>query len=354
MATSPNSDSALSLADYDYALPPELIARTPVRPRDRSRLLVIDRKQRVWSDSMFGDIARHLRAGDLLVLNDTRVLKARLHGRLERIGRSVEILVTSLVDPSSAKAMLKPGRRIRKGDRIALKEGSLFEVGERRDPELRTLSLIEPSGKRIEDLLEEQGEMPLPPYIRREAEPADETDYQTVYGDKAGAIAAPTAGLHFTKAVFDSLEACGVRSVKLTLYVGIGTFIPVRTENPEHHRMQAERFEIPEATADELNRARLERRRIIAVGTTTTRTLEHVFGKHGRFAPGVGETDLYILPGHRFAAVDGLLTNFHLPRSTLLLLVSAFASRSLVIDAYKHAIQSKYRFYSYGDCTLFL
>lgn len=348
---------ALSLTDFDYDLPSNRIAETPVRPRDRSRLLVVDRKRRNWTDSIFQDLPKHLKRGDLLVLNNTRVLKARIFGVLERTGRSVEILFANPVDRHSWEAMLHPGRRIRQGDRVLLESEEneiVLEVGERQAHGLRILSQTDTSGPAIAGILEERGHLPLPPYIDRAEGPEDATDYQTVYANNAGAIAAPTAGLHFTQDVFDKLEDAGIERVELTLHVGIGTFIPVRTQEPAKHQLKAERFEISEEAAERLNAARAEGRRLIAVGTTTTRTLEYVFARDGRFTAGSGETDLYILPGYRFSAVDGLLTNFHLPRSTLLLLVSAFASRELVFDAYRHAIEHDYRFYSYGDCTLFL
>ena len=344
----------LSLADYDYDLPRNCIAESPVRPRDQSRMLVVDRTHGRWMDSAFEGLATHLKQSDLLVLNNTRVLKARLFGTLERTGRRVEILFTDPIDRRSWQALLHPGRRIREGDRITLKNSIVFEVGVRGAHGLRTLSQVDPSGPTILEILANDGHLPLPPYMERDEGSEDETDYQTVYANRDGAIAAPTAGLHFSDNVFSSLEAAGIQTTELTLHVGIGTFMPVRTDDPTQHQLKAERFEISEAAADRLNEARANGRRIVAVGTTTTRTLEHVFAKHDRFQAGSGQTDLYILPGHRFTAVDGLLTNFHLPRSTLLLLVSAFASRNLVLDAYSHAIDHGYRFYSYGDCTLFL
>ena len=344
----------LSLADFDYDLPSNRIAETPARPRDRSRLLVVNRTRRTWTDSTFELLATHLKQGDLLVLNNTRVLKARLFGTLERTGRSVEILFADPIDRHSWKTLLDRDRRVRAGDRIALRNNVALEVGERGVHGLRTLSMIDASGPTILEILEKDGHLPLPPYMDRDDRPADETDYQAVYANRDGAIAAPTAGLHFSHSVFSSLEAAGIQTAELTLHVGIGTFIPVRTDDPAQHQLKAERFEISESAAEQLNEARAEGRRIIAVGTTTTRTLEHILAKHDRFRAGTGQSDLYILPGHRFAAVDGLLTNFHLPRSTLLLLVSAFASRKLVLDTYQHAIVHGYRFYSYGDCTLFL
>ena len=354
---SSNTDPApvsLSLADYDFDLPADRIAEVPASPRDRSRLLVVDRETGSRTDSHFVKLAEHLRPGDLLVVNNTRVLKARLLGTLERTGRPAEILFANPLSRWSWEGMLHPGRRAREGDRVILEGDCVCEVGPRLEDGLRIITLADRSGPGIEEVLEAHGHVPLPPYIGRKDRAEDELDYQTLYAKEPGAIAAPTAGLHFSDAVFTSLEARGVETVQLTLHVGVGTFIPVRTDNPIDHRIRAERFEISQASAEALNRARAQNRRIIAVGTTTTRALEHVYRKHGRFVHGAGETDLYILPGCKFAAIDGLLTNFHLPRSTLLLLVCAFASRDLVLDSYSHAIDHGYRFYSYGDCSLFV
>ena len=216
------------------------------------------------------------------------------------------------------------------------------------------MRLLELPGTTVEALLERYGQVPLPPYIRRPQTPVDGDDYQTVYASAPGAIAAPTAGLHFTEASLQSLQDAGVEILKITLHVGIGTFIPVRTEDPRKHVLKPERYEVTEYSASRLNAAREARRRIVAVGTTTTRTLESVMERYSRFEPGTGEVDLFILPGHKFKAVDAMLTNFHLPRSTLLMLVSAFADREKILEAYVHAIEQRYRFYSYGDCMLII
>lgn len=345
---------SVKLSDFDYELPPDHIAREPVRPRDASRLLVIDRKTGQWTDSSFVGIATHLRSGDLLVLNNTRVLKARLEGTLERSGRSIEVLLSNPVSGNTWAAMLGPGRRLRDGDRILLEEGAIAVVGERGEYGLRLIELSPPDGISLEDFLERSGHIPLPPYMGRDDTSLDAVDYQTVFARQPGAIAAPTAGLHFSETVLTSLAEHDVETVEITLHVGAGTFIPVRTDDPNEHRLKPERYSIGEGAATRLNAARAARRRIIAVGTTSTRTLEYVFARNGRFVAGEGETDLYILPGYRFGAVEGLVTNFHLPRSTLLLLVSAFASRDIVLEAYRHAVDAGYRFYSYGDCTLFV
>ena len=344
----------LSLGDLDYALPSGSIAPEPVRPRDRSRLLVVEREKGVWTDSLFAALDTHLRPGDVLVLNNTRVLRARVFGTLARTGRPVEVLFAKPIEEDCWEALLRPGRRVRVEDTISFANGQQATVGEETDHGLRRVRLSGPGRTTIAELLETQGLLPLPPYLERPPTAADATDYQTVFGTRSGAIAAPTAGLHFSPEVFGSLRRRGVEVAELTLHVGVGTFAPVRTDNPADHLLKPERYEIPETTARRLDAARSEGRRIIAVGTTTTRTLEYVFAAHGRFVAGGGETDLYILPGYRFQAIDGLLTNFHLPRSTLLLLVAAFARRDLVMAAYRHAVADGYRFYSYGDCCLFL
>ena len=338
----------------DYELPRPMIAREPVRPRDSSRLLVVDRKTGAWTDSKFAALDTFLEPGDVLVLNNTRVLNARTFGTLARTGRHVEVLFANPLDETTWEALLRPGRRVREGDAIALGAGVRFTVGDRRDHGLREVRISGGTYRTVAAFLESEGRLPLPPYMERPPTDADATDYQTVFASRVGAVAAPTAGLHFSPAVFESLGRRGIETVELTLHVGVGTFTPVRTADPAGHVLKPERYEISPSTARALERARAGRRRIIAVGTTTTRTLEHVFRKHGAFVAGTGETDLYILPGYRFGAIDGLLTNFHLPRSTLILLVAAFASRGLVLDAYRHAVAAGYRFYSYGDCCLFL
>jgi S-adenosylmethionine:tRNA ribosyltransferase-isomerase len=247
--------------------------------------------------------------------------------------------------------MCKPGRRIRTGDHVTFANGEFSGTfGELRDNGLRLLEIS--SSESVERILDRHGRIPLPPYINRMDTASDAVDYQTVYSGAAGAVAAPTAGLHFTQSMLDRITATGVEILKITLHVGIGTFLPVRTDDPRDHVLRPERFEMTRETADRLNTARRNGRRIIAVGTTTTRTLEHIASTRGFFEAGNGEVDLYILPGYSFKAINGLLTNFHLPKSTLLLLVSAFANRDLIMNAYRHAVESRYRFYSYGDCML--
>ncbi len=351
--------AGLALSDFDYDLPPERIASEPARPRDSSRLLLVDRRNGKLTDLGFRHLSASLRESDLLVINNTRVMKARVYGILERTGRKVEVLFANPISETLWEVMLRPGKRVRTGDRILVGEGLPLGVGEQRDHGLRLLEMetslsLNTSITNVSELLACHGHVPLPPYIDREDQESDETDYQTVYGRATGAIAAPTAGLHFTRDVLVSLEERGVEVCELTLHVGIGTFLPVRTSDPAQHQLKPEPYVITPESADALNRAQAAGRRIIAAGTTTTRALEYAFRRHGRFIAETGETDLYILPGFLFAVVNGLLTNFHLPRSTLLFLVSAFSSREIVFGAYEHALRNGYRFYSYGDCTLFI
>jgi S-adenosylmethionine:tRNA ribosyltransferase-isomerase len=340
------------LAEFDYALPADRIAQEPAEPRDASRLLLLDRKSGAVGDTRVGELGRFLRAGDCLVVNDTRVLPARLLGRIEETARDVEILLLHPVDRDWA-ALLRPARRCPVGTTIALGDGVARAVVTAR--EAFGWARVRLDGvARVEDFLAAHGLPPLPPYIRRYRKPGGEdwTRYQTVYAARPGAVAAPTAGLHFTTELLGALEAQGVEVCRLTLHVGPGTFRPVRVERVAEHRVEPERFEVPEATAIAIRRARREGRRVIAVGTTTVRALETVARADGLVAAGAGWTELTIVPGHEFRAVDALLTNFHLPRSSLLLLVSAFAGRERVLQAYAHAVAVGYRFYSYGDAML--
>lgn len=347
----------MDLSDFDFDLPPDRIANRPAMPRDAARLLVVDRRRRTRTDASFRHLDQFLESGDTLVVNDTKVITARLFGVLERTGRKVEVFFERPLDQNRWEALVRPGKRIRSGDTVVVDsgEGTVFHlrVGASTGHGLR---VVEPDSAdvSIRKILDAVGHVPLPPYIRRADEDRDRSDYQTIYAECEGAVAAPTAGLHFTPAVLDSLDRAGIGVERITLHVGVGTFQPVRTEDFRHHRLKAERFAVSDAVAARLNQAKRDRRRIIAVGTTTTRTLEYVFGRHGGFAESHGETDLFIYPGYSFRAIDGLLTNFHLPRSTLLMLVSAFAGVDTVRDTYRHAVESGYRFYSFGDASLFL
>ncbi len=347
----------MDLSAFDFDLPPGRIAEHPAVPRDAARMLVVARQTRTRIDSTFRQLAHFLRPGDTLVVNDTKVINARVFGVLERTGREVEVFFEKPLEENRWEVMLQPGRRIRPGDTVVVDSGrgaeARLRIGTSTGYGCRVIEL-DSADVSIRELLDAVGHVPLPPYIPRTEEGRDRTDYQTIYAQREGAVAAPTAGLHFTTGVLDSLEQSGIGVERITLHVGVGTFQPVRTEDIRHHRLKAERFAIAAGTARKLNQTRRDGGRIIAVGTTTTRTLEYVFGRHGGFAESSGETDLFIYPGYRFLAVDGLLTNFHLPRSTLLMLVSAFAGVDTVRDSYRHAVESGYRFYSFGDATLFL
>jgi len=357
----------MRLSDFHYTLPPGLIAQYPVPERDASRLLLLDWSSGAVAHRRFRDLPALLRPGDLLVLNDTRVLPARLTGATPRGGR-VEILLLEEAGATAWWAWVKPGRRARVGAAFSLPGGLTVRVGER-GPEGRILLEFDGSAP-VREFLERHGRMPLPPYIRRaalggrgpgplaagarEQDLEDRERYQTVYAREEGAIAAPTAGLHFTPALLEAVRARGVAVAFLTLHVGVGTFKPVRVMEVERHRMDPERCRIPEGTARAVKEARGRGGRVVAVGTTTVRALESAADEGGAPRAGAGEASLFITPGYRFRVVDGLLTNFHLPGSTLLMLVSAFAGRDRVLAAYREAIAARYRFYSYGDAMLIL
>jgi S-adenosylmethionine:tRNA ribosyltransferase-isomerase len=344
----------MHISDFDYELPSELIAREPARPRDASRMMVLSRATGQWADSEFRKLPEFLQPSDVLVLNDTRVIRARIAGKLERANgtrREVEVLFAAPVSESAWEVLCRPAKRIRKGDHILFADGKLEGVvGETREHGLRVLHLNSPP----ELFLETHGQAPLPPYIERENTTADAVEYQTVYANAPGAVAAPTAGLHFTDSMFENLRSKGIEIVKITLHVGIGTFLPVRTDDPAHHVLKPERFQITAEAASRLNAARDAGRRVVAVGTTTTRTLEYIVQQNGRFIETSGQADLFILPGYDFKAVNAMLTNFHLPKSTLIMLISAFATREKILAAYHHAVDAQYRFYSYGDCMLIM
>jgi S-adenosylmethionine:tRNA ribosyltransferase-isomerase len=341
----------VELSELDYALPPELIAQAPAALRDGSRLLVIDRARGSFEDHVFAELPALLRAGDCLVVNDSRVIPARVLAR-DRDGRALEVLFVEPVEPHRWWALVRPGRRCRVGVELVVGGARLRVVGVNADG----ARLVERLDGTIEDAMREHGQPPLPPYIRHFAAPTaeDRERYQNVYAGPPGSVAAPTAGLHFTPRVLDALRGSGVEIVALTLHVGPGTFRPIKTVTVEDHVLPPERIAIPPAAAAAVNRARAEGRRVIAVGTTSTRALETAAGPDGRVRPLEGAAGLYITPGHAFRVVDGLLTNFHLPRSSLLVLAAAFAGRELILKAYDHAIRAGYRFYSYGDATLIL
>ena len=350
----------MRISEFDYELPEELIAQHPLARRDASRMLVVNRAERNWRDRVFSDLPAELRAGDALVVNNTRVFPARLAGRREPSGGRVELLLVRRREEFGARAwetLARPARRLDAGARISFGDGRLrAEVIAATDDGARRVVSFDADGD-FDALLEEFGQMPLPPYIKRETEDLatreeDRARYQTVYAARSGAIAAPTAGLHFTPRLLDALRAHGVSVLEITLHVGYGTFAPVRADDLSEHRVAAERFEIDERVAVEINGARARGGRVVAVGTTSVRALESSVDEEGRVRAGRGETELTITPGYRFRAIDAMLTNFHLPRSSLLVLVSAFAGRELTLAAYRHAVGARYRFYSYGDCML--
>jgi S-adenosylmethionine:tRNA ribosyltransferase-isomerase len=333
----------LDLSDFDYDLPPELIAQHPAARRDASRLLHLDAGGGLH-DLQFTGLPGLLRAGDLLVFNDTRVIKARLRGR-KASGGQVEVLVERILDPRRALAHVRASKSPKAGTRLLLADDAFeAEVLGRRD-ELFELAFPEP----VLELLERHGSVPLPPYITHAADGDDESRYQTVYADKPGAVAAPTAGLHFDQAMLDRLEVQGVDRAFVTLHVGAGTFQPVRVAHIRDHVMHAERYVVPAETLQKIRETRARGGRVVAVGTTSVRSLEAAAREGDGVSTTEGDTRLFITPGYRYANVDALITNFHLPQSTLMMLVSALAGIEPIRRAYAHAVQSRYRFFSYGD-----
>ena len=345
----------MQISDFDYELPEELIAQHPLPERDASRMLVVDREHQRLADEQFVSLPKHLRAGDCLVLNNTKVFPARLIGERVPSGGTTEILLLDEIEPNLWQVLARPARRLRLGARISFGDGRLQATVTAANEDGTRLIQFEPRDN-FRNLIAEVGQPPLPPYIKREGalNAKDRERYQTVYARETGAIAAPTAGLHFTPQVFDQIRKAGVSIAEITLHVGYGTFEPVRVKDISQHRVLPETFSIPAEAAEVINRARVSGGRIVAVGTTTTRALESAASPDGGISPHTGAADLTITPGYKFRIVDALVTNFHLPRSSLLLLVSAFAGRELTLKAYSHAVGERYRFYSYGDCMLIL
>lgn len=350
---------AMRLSEFDYTLPPELIAQRPLAERDASKLLVLQRSSGRITHSTFRDLPSFLEPGDLLALNDTRVIPARLHGRKALTGGKVEVLLLQELGKEAWVALLKPYGRARANQRLAFSGGMEAVVEEKLGEGQVVVRFF--GGGPFRPWLEAHGRAPLPPYIKRDPdqpleEKEDRERYQTVFADHQGAVAAPTAGLHFTPEVFEALAERRVERAVVTLHVGLGTFQPIGTDSIEEHKMEAESYEISEGDASAISRAAKEGRRIIAVGSTSMRALESAsVGKGGKqIAAARGATALYIYPGYQFEVVDGLLTNFHLPESTLLLLVCAFAGKDLIFAAYREAVAHRYRFYSYGDVMLIL
>jgi S-adenosylmethionine:tRNA ribosyltransferase-isomerase len=340
----------MHITDFDYELPAELIAQTPLEQRDASRMLVLDREAETWTDSSFREFTKYLRPDDVVVVNNSRVIPARLLGHREESGGQVEIFLVREIEPEIWEALVRPGGRLKKGARAVFGDGRLIaELLDEPGPELRPVRFH--SEGPFHDVLAQIGSTPLPPYIKRPAgvSTEDRERYQTVYSKQRGAIAAPTAGLHFTQSVLE--EVAKIASIaEITLHVGYGTFEPVRVDDVDQHSVSSEYYEISEAAAQKINEAG----RVIVVGTTTMRALESSANERGEVVAGPGVASLTIKPGYRFRVADALLTNFHLPRSSLLILVSAFAGRDLVLRAYRHALAERYRFYSYGDCMLIL
>jgi S-adenosylmethionine:tRNA ribosyltransferase-isomerase len=379
--------------DYEYELPGELIAHMPSPRREGSRLMVLRRPgsstrgneylagaegdaggdassapgagsieaggsgsstSAAIEHSEFGRVAEYLAPGDLLVVNDTKVIKARLEGRKRKTGGAVELLLLKPIAAGRWEALVSPSRRLHPGTEVVIGDSFPCRILERLEGARRVVEFSDD----IATVIDRAGKVPLPPYIKREAEEIDLERYQTVYADKEGSVAAPTAGLHFSDALIEDLKESGVEMARLTLHVGIGTFLPVKSDDPRDHQLEPEYFEIDQACCDAINRTRRSGGRVVAVGTTSVRTLETVAeqleGERGEFAPRSGWTPKFILPSYDFRAVDALITNFHLPRSTLLMLVCAFAGREFILDAYREAIRERYRFFSYGDAMLIL
>ncbi len=341
----------MNVSEFDFYLPETLIAQHPVEPRDASRLMVLSRENGNIEHHTFRDLVTLLKTGDVLVLNNTRVIPARLIGEKEGTEGKIEVLLLKRLELDVWEALVKPGKRLKVGQKVLFGGGILTA---------ELLDILENGNRRInftysgvfETILDTLGQMPLPPYITAQLE--DQGRYQTVYAKERGSVAAPTAGLHFTPELLVELENRGVEIVEILLHVGLGTFRPVKVENIQDHPMHSEYYRVDLEAAEKINRAKQERRRVIAVGTTAARTLESVGNDQGRVVPGAGWTDIFIYPGYSFKIVDVLLTNFHFPKSTLVMLVSALAGRELTIKAYELAVLERYRFYSFGDAMLIL
>jgi S-adenosylmethionine:tRNA ribosyltransferase-isomerase len=355
----------VNLSDFDFELPEELIAQHPPAERGGSRLIVFNRATKQSEHTTFDRLPAYLTRGDLLVVNDTRVFPARLLGHRVPSGGAVECLLIrrweggrSGVGTGTAEiweALMHPGQKLKPGAQVRFERDGAYLLGEVLERHFfgrRSIRLEAPGGHQVADLIERIGHVPLPPYIKREDDASDRDRYQTVFARTSGSVAAPTAGLHFTQPLLTELESRGVERTTITLHVGYGTFKPVRADQIEDHVVDPERYSVSPDAAAALTRARREGRRIIAVGTTTTRALESLIGDDGTVHAGEGETHLFIRPGHRFALVSGLITNFHLPKSSLLILTAAFAGREEILAVYREAVERRYRFYSYGDAML--
>ena len=333
--------------DFDYDLPEELIAQHPLKERDQSRMMTLNKKTGEINHQSFHDIIEFLNKGDVLVLNDTKVLPARLLGVKEDTLAHIELLLLKNEEKDTWECLVKPAKRVKIGTIVSFGDGLLkAECISTKEEGIRIFKMIYDGV--FYEILDKLGTMPLPPYIKEQL--SDKERYQTVYAKNLGSAAAPTAGLHFTKELLKELESKGVEIYYITLHVGLGTFRPVNVEDVTKHTMHKEFYSMTKEVAEKLNKAKLENRRIIAVGTTTTRTLETIIKKFHKFESCSGWTDIFIYPGYKFEAINALITNFHLPKSTLIMLVSAFASKEYILAAYKEAVAKKYRFFSFGDC----
>lgn len=339
------------VSEFDYDLPPELIAQTPVEPRDHSRLLVLNRAEKSHSDHHFYELGQFLNPGDLLIFNDSRVIPARLFARKEQSdGAKIEVFLLKQIAPAEWECLVRPGKRVHQGTRLLFNEGMTGIVKDTCESGGRIIQFD--SGTDFHSWMLRNGETPLPPYINKKLEQAER--YQTVYSKHEGSVAAPTAGLHFTPELLNTLTSQGVRTGFLTLHVGLGTFRPVKVEKVEEHHMHSEYFTLSEDLVHLVELTKKEGGRVIAVGTTSVRVLESQAKSDGTLVPGSGETSIFIYPGFSFKVIDGLITNFHLPKSSLMMLVSAFAGTDLIMDTYQYAIEKKYRFFSFGDAMLIL
>ncbi|EKU49978.1 tRNA preQ1(34) S-adenosylmethionine ribosyltransferase-isomerase QueA [Staphylococcus massiliensis] len=341
----------MNIEEFNYDLPESLIAQTPLKNRDESRLLHLNRHTGDVSHHTFKDIISFLKAGDTLVLNDTRVMPARLFGLKEDTLAKIEMLMLTQIEGDDWEVLIKPAKRIKVGQKVSFGEGKIIAECIEEQAQGGRIMRLSYEGI-LQERLDELGEMPLPPYIK---ERLDERErYQTVYAKEVGSAAAPTAGLHFTTPLLEAIKAKGVDLAYVTLHVGLGTFRPVSVDNIDDHTMHSEFYQMSEETAALLNETKARGGRIISVGTTSTRTLETIRAKHDTFVSSSGWTDIFIYPGYEFKAIDGLITNFHLPKSTLVMLVSAFSTKQYVLNAYQEAVESKYRFFSFGDAMIII
>ncbi|MGV3128568.1 tRNA preQ1(34) S-adenosylmethionine ribosyltransferase-isomerase QueA [Staphylococcus simulans] len=341
----------MNIEEFDYHLPESLIAQTPLKNRDTSRLLVLHKTNGEIEHRHFKDILEYINPGDTLVLNDTKVMPARLFGIKEDTKAKVEMLMLTQIEGDDWEVLLKPAKRIKVGQKLSFGEGKIIAECIKELEQGGRIMRLSYEGI-LQERLDELGEMPLPPYIKERLDDPDR--YQTVYAKAAGSAAAPTAGLHFTDALLEQLKEKQVNLAFVTLHVGLGTFRPVSVENIDDHKMHSEYYQMSQATADLLNETKAQGKRIISVGTTSTRTLETIRRDHDQFAAKSGWTDIFIYPGFEFKAIDGLITNFHLPKSTLVMLVSAFSSKQYILNAYQTAVEMKYRFFSFGDAMLII